>query len=79
MANRDRDERGRYRQEYTDEDFLDAVREHEPATTSEVAEAVGCVRQNADYRLRQLREAGRVESKKVGPSLVWMISGGEDS
>lgn len=73
MADRDRDDRGRYREEYAEEDFLDAVRENEPATTSEVAATVGCVRQNADYRLRQLEAAGRVESKKVGPALVWMV------
>lgn len=77
MADRDRDEQGRYQEEYVDEDFLDAVREHEPATTTEIAEAVGCVRQNADYRLRQLKEDGRVTSKKVGPSVVWLIP--EDS
>lgn len=74
MDDRNRDGHGRYREEYTEEEFLDAVREHEPATTSEVAEAVGCVRQNADYRLRQLREAEKVDNKKVGPSLVWMVT-----
>jgi predicted transcriptional regulator len=74
MADRKRNDRGRYTVEYSDEAFLDAVREHEPATTTEVAEAVGCVRQNADYRLRQLEEHGTVTSKKAGPSLVWMLT-----
>ncbi len=35
-----------------------------------IADAVGCTTQNADYRFRQPRDAGRVESKKVGWSLV---------
>lgn len=45
-------------------------------TTTEGAQAVGCVRQNADYRLRQLQDEGRVSNKKVGASLVWMLSEG---
>ena len=65
------------RAEHTDEEFLDAVRRHNPAGTSEVAEAVGCTTQNADYRLRQLEDMARVESKKVGRSLVWTLPGGE--
>jgi predicted transcriptional regulator len=73
MTERKRNDRGRYTAEYSDEAFLRAVCEHEPATTTEAAEAVGCVRQNADYRLRKLEDAGKVRSKKVGPSLVWML------
>lgn len=75
MTDRTRDDTGKFTADYPDEDFLAAVREHTPATTSEVAEAVGCVRQSADYRLRQLESEGRVESKKVGASLVWMVDG----
>lgn len=70
---RDRNERGRFEEEYNSEDFLSAVQEHEPATTTEVADTVGCVRQNADYRLRRLKGEGLVQSKKVGPSLVWTV------
>lgn len=69
-----RDDSGRYSTRYTDKDFLAAVREHSPAATSEVAEHVGCVRQNADRRLRELRERGTVESKKIGASLVWFVA-----
>lgn len=71
MEERDRNDRGRYTEEYDSDDFLRAVEEHEPASTTEVAATVGCVRQNADYRLRQLEAEGKVTSKKVGPSLVW--------
>jgi predicted transcriptional regulator len=65
------DEEGDSRQQYTDEEFLTAVREREPASTSEVAEAVGCSRRNADYRLRRLRDDGEIDAKMVGNSLIW--------
>ncbi|PSQ62665.1 MAG: hypothetical protein BRD21_05235 [Halobacteriales archaeon SW_8_66_22] len=66
MNERDRDSSGRFKPEVSDEEILDAVRNHEPAGTSEVGDAVGLARQNADYRLRQLEDEGRIESKKVG-------------
>lgn len=56
-----------------EEDYLEAVREYEPAATSEVAEAVSVTRQGADYRLRQLEEDGLVRSKMAGNSLVWFV------
>jgi predicted transcriptional regulator len=59
-----------------DDEVLEAVREAEPAATKEIAEALGIVRQSADYRLRQLEEEGSVRSKMVGNSLVWMIEDG---
>lgn len=59
---------------HPESDYLDAVRENEPAATSEVADAVGVTRQGADYRLRQLEEEGKVRSKMVGNSLVWMLA-----
>ena len=77
MTENQRDDHGRFAPKYTDEEFLDAVRRHNPAGTSEVAEAVGCTTQNADHPLRQLEDAARVESKKVGRSLVWTLSGDE--
>lgn len=79
MPDRERNNRGRYTAEYDEELFLDAVREHAPATTTEVANTVGCARQNADYRLRRLENEGAVRSKKVGPSLVWMLTPGDKS
>ncbi len=62
---------GRFTPEHTDDEILAAVRAHEPAGASEVADEVGMSRQGADRRLRRLRDAGRVSSKKVGASLVW--------
>jgi predicted transcriptional regulator len=74
VSERDRDSSGRFEATVSDEEILEAVREHEPAGTSEVGDAVGLARQNADYRLRNLRDEGRVGSKKVGRSLVWSTS-----
>jgi hypothetical protein len=62
---------GRFQARVTDDEILAAVRAHEPAATSEVAGEVDMTRQGADRRLRQLRDAGRVNSKKIGASLVW--------
>ena len=73
-----RNEHGQYRQKHTDEEILDAVRQHEPASTNEVAEAVGYAqRSSAAYRLEKLEEAGLVRRKKIGRELVWML-GSED-
>lgn len=67
-------ESGRFGEVYPESDFRDAVRDHQPAGTSEVANTVGCTRQNASYRLGQLEDDGKVESKMVGNSLVWMLT-----
>lgn len=61
------------RRKYDDSEFVRAVQENQPASTSEVGDAVGCPRRTADYRLRKLREEGEVESKMVGNSLVWFL------
>lgn len=61
---------GQFTPEHTDEEILAAVRAHEPAATSEVAGGVGTTRQGADRRLRRLRDEGRVNSNKIGASLV---------
>jgi 5-methylcytosine-specific restriction endonuclease McrA len=55
------------------EEYFDAIRANAPASTKEIADAVGVTRQGADYRLRQLEEDGKVESKMVGNSLLWQL------
>jgi len=69
---------GRFTPEHTDAEVLAAVRAHEPAATSEVADEVGMTRQGADRRLRSLRDEGRVNSKKIGASLVWFAPDAEN-
>lgn len=72
-GDRQRDSGGRFARSNSDDEYVAAVRTHEPAATSEVAREVGVTRQNADARLRQLDDAGRVKRKKIGASLVWSI------
>lgn len=75
MVNQERDpDSGKLTKQYSDKDFLEAVDTHEPASTSEVAEEVGCSRRNADTRLRQLQEDGQVTSKMVGNSRIWLLA-----
>lgn len=73
MVEKERDESGRFSRSVDDADVLGAVRAHDPAATSEIADEVGISRQGADRRLRSLREDGAVSSKKIGASLVWFI------
>ena len=58
---------------HSEEEYFRAIREHAPASTMEIAEAVGVTRQGADYRLRQLREKGKVDAQMIGNSLVWSM------
>lgn len=71
MSDTPRRSDGEYEKKVSDAAILRAVQEHDPAATSEVADAVGITRQAADYRLRALRDDGRVSAKKVGRALVW--------
>lgn len=59
---------------HSDAEYVEAVREHEPAATSEIAAAVGVERQSADYRLRTLEDEGSLTSKKIGNSLAWFLT-----
>ncbi|MEF8843025.1 MAG: winged helix-turn-helix domain-containing protein [Haloarculaceae archaeon] len=76
MSDNERDERGRFQPANSDEVFLEAVTAREPAGTTEIAEAIGVTRQNADQRLRQLEDEGKIASKRIGNSLVWSLAEG---
>lgn len=71
---KERNERGRFEPEHTDEAVLEAVRKHEPAGTSDIADELGIARQSADYRLRKLLDEGHVVKQKIGNSLVWSVA-----
>jgi DNA-binding Lrp family transcriptional regulator len=73
----DRDDEGRFSASVSDEEVVDAVARAAPVGTSAVAKELGITRQAADYRLRRLREAGRVEADTIGGSLAWSVSAGE--
>lgn len=71
MTDKDRTASGQFSPTVSDDEIVAAVRTHDPAATSEVADEIDMTRQGADRRLRKLRDAGRVNSKKIGASLVW--------
>lgn len=73
MSENGRDERGHFQRDHDDREYLEAVADHEPAGTREIADAVGVTRQNADQRLRRLEDEGAVTSKKIGNSLAWAL------
>lgn len=76
---RERDEgSGKYRDVYSDHEFLHAIRSRGGlAGTSEVAGSVGCTSRHALNRLRELETDGKISSRDVGRSLVWLLSEGE--
>lgn len=79
MSERDRDDRGHFQAEHDDREYLAAVAEREPAGTAEIADVVGVTRQNADQRLRRLRDDGKLDCKKIGTSLVWTLNEGQEA
>jgi predicted ArsR family transcriptional regulator len=59
---------------HDDAEYIEAVRDADPATTNAIGEAVGVTRQAADYRLRQLADEGKVEAEMIGNTLIWSIA-----
>jgi len=74
VPGKDREEdSGKYTTSYPDSDFIDAIQTLDGmAGTSEIAENVGCTRRTAYTRLQSLESEGKVSSRKVGNSLVWI-------
>jgi len=65
---------GQFGEIYPESEFIQAIESLQPAGTQEIANRVGCSRQNADYRLREFAKDDKVDGKKIGNSLVWMRS-----
>ena len=70
---------GQFTPEFRDEDFLAAIRERGGATTSDVADAVGCKYRTAYDRLGALEEDGHVASRKIGNTLLWEATSNGES
>jgi DNA-binding Lrp family transcriptional regulator len=68
-----RSKNGQWQPTASEQEVITAIEKHSPAATSEIAEEIGMTRQGADARLRRLHEAGVVDKKKIGASLVWFI------
>lgn len=66
-------ETGLIKQKTTDDEYLNAVRENEPATTKEIMDTIDVSRTGALYRLNKLEDEGVLKSKEAGTSLVWMV------
>jgi len=72
---RDRDEySGRYTREYTDGDFVRAVKEQGSCSTTDVANHVGCSSDLAYRRLKELTAEGEIESEKVAGNYRWFCN-----
>ena len=76
MHGKDREEEsGKYTTSYADSEFIEAIQQLEGmAGTSEIAEEVGCTQRTAYTRLKSLEDQNRIDSRKVGSSLLWSLS-----
>jgi len=76
VPGKDREEEsGRYTTSYTDSEFIEAIQHLEGmAGTSDIAEEIGCTQRTAYTRLKSLEDQNKIESRKVGSSLLWSLS-----
>jgi DNA-binding transcriptional ArsR family regulator len=66
---------GQFAQKYDDEEFFNALREHDGAAgTATVADVVGCPQRTAYHHLDRLREEGLVSSQRIGGSMLWLLA-----
>ena len=71
----ERDDEGKFSTKYSPEYFLSALDQlGGSASTKEIADEVGCSRRTANYRLSDLEDEGRVDSREVGRSILWQVS-----
>lgn len=71
----DRDEySGRFTREFSDDNFVQAVKELESCSTSEVADHVGCSSDLAYLRLKELAAAGQINSEMVAGNYRWFCT-----
>ncbi|SEL20261.1 hypothetical protein SAMN04488691_103237 [Haloferax larsenii] len=71
-ADRDEDS-GQFTEQYQQEAFLKAVGKLDHATTSKVAEEVGCSYDLAYRRLNALADEEKVSRIEIGSSFVWTL------
>lgn len=73
----ERDDAGRFSRKYEPQAFVDALhRLGGSGSTKEIADKVGCARRTAHYRLSNLEDDGRVNSRVVGRSILWQVVNG---
>ena len=62
---------GKFEPEYESRQFVKAVARADLATTSNIAEQVGCSRRTALKHLNKLEEEGRLSSTMAGRAKIW--------
>lgn len=67
------DESGQFTEQYPRKAFLDAVADIDNATTTKVAERVGCSYDLAYRRLNALVEENAISRTEIGSSFVWTV------
>lgn len=73
MADESDDDLGGAPRQYTDEDFLEVLKEAaEPLSTTEIAEEVGCHRNSALDRLKELENSGKVTKYDRSSGYLWV-------
>jgi len=68
----DRNEEGKFTEQYSDDAFLTAINDLPVASTQSVADRVGCSYNLAYRRLGKLEGEGAIEKEEVGTSFVWV-------
>lgn len=68
------DESGQFKETYSTTKFKDSVQDLDVATTSNVADEVGCSYDLAYRRLCTLADEGVIEKTSIGGSFVWEVS-----
>lgn len=70
------DENGQFKRRYTPKQMIGALEDQGgSASTSEVADALGCSRRLALLRLRELEDDGTVTAREVGNTYLWSYTG----
>jgi DNA-binding Lrp family transcriptional regulator len=69
---------GRYNREFELSDFVSALQEIGPTSTSKIAEEVGCSRDLAYRRLKELEDEGIVSGELIGGNYRWSVDRSED-
>lgn len=80
MSERTRDNSGKFVETLTPERVLAVMKEVDApiATARDVADALDCTPEGATKKLKQLREQGRVDRRKVGGrAVVWWLTNPE--
>lgn len=76
---KERDEKsGRYTESVTDDEIVGYIRERGGVATSDVATEFDYERPSAYRRLKALEEAGDVEAREIGNSLLWEATAPRD-